>query len=256
MDLGLQGKAALVTGASRGIGRAIALELAREGCSLALTARGEGDLARAAEEARAAGVDVLALTADLTQPEAASAVVHDTLARFGAIDILVNNVGGSRGGQITDADFAAFQQTVDLNLFTAIHTSRTVVPHMKERGRGSIVFISSIYGKEAGGPAAYNVAKAGIISLAKQMARELAPFGVRVNSVAPGSILFPGGSWERRFQANPALKEEMLKRDLPLGRLGRPEEVANVVVFLASDRASLVTGACWVVDGAQSYSNI
>jgi 3-oxoacyl-[acyl-carrier protein] reductase len=256
VDLGLAGKVALVTGASRGIGRAIALSLAGEGSRLVLTARGEADLDATAQAAREKGAEVVATQSDLTQPEAAEMVVKAGLERFGRIDILVNNVGGSRGGQITDPQFDAFRQTLDLNLLTAIAMSRAVVPHMKEQQSGSIVFISSIYGRESGGPTAYNVAKAGIISLAKQMARELAPFNIRVNNVAPGSILFPGGSWDRRFKADPALMADMIKRDLPMGRLGRPEEVADVVVFLASERASLVTGASWVVDGAQSRSNL
>lgn len=256
MDLGLADKVALITGASRGIGKAISLGLAREGCRVVLAARGEDDLKSAAEEVRAAGGEPLTVATDVTGEDSVNALVRAALDRFGQIDILVNNAGGSRGGQIGDEEFGPFQQTLELNLFTALTVSRAVVPHMRARGNGNIIFISSIYGKEGGGQAAYNVAKAGIISLSKQMARELAPYNIRVNNVAPGSILFPGGSWERRFKANPQLMEEMIRRELPLGRFGAPDEVANVVVFLASDRASLVTGACWVADGCQSHSNI
>lgn len=255
MDLGLKGKVAIVTGSSRGIGRAIALGLADEGCRVVVTARNQEELQRAAEDVRARGADVLAVPADVTTPEGVERVVRETLEVFGRVDVLVNNVGGSRGAQLMDTSEEQFRETLDLNLFPAIRFSHTVVPHMKEQGEGAIVNISSIYGKEAGGTVAYNVAKAAEISLTKQMARELAPFHIRVNSVAPGSILFPGGSWERRIQADPVALADFERREMPFG-FGRPEDVANVVVFLASDRARHVSGACWVVDGVQSRSNI
>jgi len=255
VDLGLKGRVAIVTGSSRGIGRAIALGLANEGCRVVVTARNQEELQRAAEDVKARGAEVLAVAADVTTSEGVGRVVGETLGAFGRVDVLVNNVGGSRGAQLMDTSEDQFRETLELNLFPAIRFSRAVVPHMKEQGEGAIVNISSIYGKEAGGTVAYNVAKAGEISLAKQMARELAPFRIRVNSVAPGSILFPGGSWERRIQADPAGMAEFERREMPFG-FGRPEDVASVVVFLASERARHVSGACWVVDGAQSRSNI
>lgn len=255
MDLGLKGRVAIVTGSSRGIGRAIALGLAEEGCAVALVARHEETLLAAAEEARARGGEALAVQADVTLPGSAERVVGEAVNRFGRVDVLVNNVGGSRGGQLTDTTDEQFCEALAVNLFPAIRFSRAVVPHMQRQGGGAIVHIASIWGREAGGTAAYNLAKAGEISLAKSMARELAPFRIRVNSVAPGSILFPGGSWDRRMKADPAAMEEFARRELPLG-FGRPEDVANVVVFLVSERAAHVSGACWVVDGAQSRSNI
>ncbi|MCL4465618.1 MAG: SDR family oxidoreductase [Chloroflexi bacterium] len=255
MDLGISGKVAIVTGSSRGIGRAIALGLADEGCRVVVTARNQEELQRAAEDVRARGAEVLAVAADVTTLEGVERVVREALEAFGRVDVLVNNVGGSRGAQLMDTSEEQFRETLDLNLFPAIRFSRAVVPHMKEQGGGAIVSISSIYGKEAGGTAAYNVAKAAEISLTKQMARELAPFHIRVNSVAPGSILFPGGSWERRIQADPAGLAEFERLEMPFG-FGKPEDVANVVVFLVSERARHVSGACWVVDGVQSRSNI
>jgi 3-oxoacyl-[acyl-carrier protein] reductase len=143
-----------------------------------------------------------------------------------------------------------------INLYPAIETSRLAVPHIRKQGGGSIVIISSIYGREAGGYAGYNVAKSAMNSLAKSMARELAPEGIRVNAVAPGSIMFPGGTWEKRQQADPEGMAAFVKRDLPFGRFGRAEEVADVVAFLCSSRASWVSGACIPVDGVQGRSNI
>ncbi len=255
MDLGLKDKVGIVTGSSRGIGKAIALGLVGEGCRVVITARSQDQLRSAAEEMRALGGEVLAVPADVTQPEGVKAVVDQALSAFGRMDLLVNNVGGSRGGQLMDTSDEQVQEALDMNLFPAIRFSRAVVPTMQKLGGGAIVNIASIYGREAGGTMAYNLAKAAEISLAKQMARELAPFRIRVNSVAPGSILFPGGSWDRRIKANPEALAEFERRELPLG-FGRPEDVANVVVFLVSERARHVSGACWVVDGDQSHSNI
>jgi 3-oxoacyl-[acyl-carrier protein] reductase len=256
MDLGLRGKAALVTGSSRGIGRGIALELAREGCRVALCARGKDALDSAAAEVRAMGVEAVAVHADVTTPEGVRAAVEGTVAAFGAVDVLVNNVGGSTGGSFLETSEEDWQRAIDLNLWPAVRASRLVVPSMRARGRGAIVNIVSIYGREWGGSYAqrptYIAAKAAEIGMSKALAMELAPLGIRVNAVAPGSILFPGGGWERRTREDPGGIAQFLKADLPLGRFGRTDEVGRVVAFLASDAASLVIGACLNVDGGQS----
>ncbi len=258
MDLGLKGKVAIVTGGSRGIGRAIALGLAAEGVRVAVSARGERDLADAVAAIRALGVDAHGVAGDMTRPADIERLVTETVAAFGGIDILINNVGGNQGGWFVDTSDADFQYTYDLNVFASARASRLVVPEMRKRGGGCIVTIASIWGRESGGSSGgastYNSAKAAEIGLAKRMSWELAPHHIRVNTVAPGHILFRGGDWERQVNEDPERLAALVRRDCPLGRMGRPEEVADVVVFLVSERASLVLGACLNVDGGQSHS--
>ncbi len=256
MDLGLAGKVAMVSGASRGIGRAIALGLADEDCRVSVCARGQAQLDATTREAQRRGSEVLALCRDVTDEAQARGWVDETLDRFGGVDILVNNVGGSRPGGNLRASRADWRAGFDLNFFSALDLCRLVVPAMQDRGAGCVVNVASIYGREWGGPMTYNAAKAAMISLSKEMARELAPAGIRVNSVAPGSILFPGGAWEKRRTENPEGIAAFVEAELPAGRFGTPEEVADVVVFLASERAGWVSGACVTVDGCQSRSLI
>lgn len=258
MDLGLKNRVAIITGASRGIGRGIALALASEGVHVAICARGDEDLREAEKLLLARGIKVVALPLDITRPESPGKLMAAALDRFGRIDILINNAGGNRRGQFrstTDRDWA---DLVELNLLSHVRMSRAVIPQMRAQGCGVILFVASIFGRESGGPGVsiYNTTKSGVISLAKIMAVELAPFNIRVNSIAPGSILFPGGGWERRLKKDPKGIADFVKRELPLRRFGTIDEVANVAVFLVSDRASLVCGACVNVDGCQSHSLI
>jgi 3-oxoacyl-[acyl-carrier protein] reductase len=246
MDLGLAGQVAIVTGGSKGLGLASAEALVAEGARVVICGRTQATLDAAARHlaARAATVDhVLAVQADVSKADDLQRLVETTVARFGGVDVL-------------DTPDEVWQQAFDQTLYPAIRASRLVVPHMQARGGGVILLIASIWGRESGGRMTYNAVKAAEISLGKALAQQLAPSNIRVNSVAPGSILFEGGSWHQRQQADPEGIARFIATDLPFGRFGRAEEVGDVVAFLASRRSSWISGACVTVDGCQSRSNI
>ena len=259
MDLELSDKIAIVTGSTKGLGLAIAASLLQEGCRVTICARGEAGLADAVEKLRAlpGGTErILAVQADLSTEKGVADVILRTVDTFGGLDILVNNVGLAKGSDIVHTTDTEWQEALDQTLFPAVRASRMAVSQMRRRGGGSIVMIASIWGRESGGRMTYNAVKAAQISLAKAMAQQLAKDNIRVNSVAPGSIRFPGGSWDKRVQEDPEGMSEFVRRELPFGRFGRPEEVGAVVAFLVSARASWISGASLPVDGCQSRSLI
>lgn len=247
MRLELDGKTALVSGASRGIGLAIARMLHAEGCRVALLARGQEGLDHAAKdfEGRA-----LLQACDAADPAQAQAGVAAIVQQTGGLDVLVCNAGSGASVPPGSETEAEWRRVLDINLFSALNVIAAARPHMRKGG--AIICISSIAGLAAlGAPVAYSAAKAALNAAVKGLARPLAAEGLRINAIAPGNILFPGGTWDRKLAENRAGVEAMLAREVALGRLGTPEEVAALAVFLASARASFITGSILVADGGQ-----
>ena len=244
MDLGLKGRRAVVTGASRGIGRRIAETLAAEGVNLAVCARGEPGVEGARKELERAGVKVFAKAVDVANADALRAFVDESAQSLGGIDILVSNVSASAGqGE------AGWRANFEVDLMGTVRACEAALPHLAKSGVGSIVVIGTTAAVETfGAPGGYGALKAALVNYASGLAHALAKQKIRVNVVSPGPVYFEGGAWAMIEKAMPAFYEATLKA-CPQGRMGTPEEVARAVAFLASPAASLITGVNLVTDG-------
>lgn len=238
------------------MGKQAADSLAREGCKVAICARGKENLDETAAEFKSKGYEVLAVRADVTNKEELKHFHEETVETLGQADILVNNAGGRRGTtDFLETGVETFREGMEFNLMGAVELIAMVLPHMREQRWGRIISVSSIYGREYGGSIDYMTGKAALIAFSKHLALNLMKENVLVNCIAPGSIDFPGSTWDR-FQQNstPEQVAEFIDRNLPAGKFGWPEPIGDTVAFLASENASLITGTCLNVDGGQSRS--
>lgn len=251
MKLDLKGKNAVITGASKGIGKSIALNLAEEGANIAFCARGEEALRATEKELIKKGVSVFAQSCDIGKAENFDAFMDAAKDKFGQIDILVNNVSALSLGD----EYSDWENSINIDLLGSVRATRKVIPWMMESGSGNILFISSASGLEAGSPPAYAAAKAALISYSKTLAVQLAPKKIRVNTIAPGSVEFSGGLWELTKEQNRPFYDKMLST-IPSGRMGTPDEIGKVAAFMVSPCASWVIGTCLAVDGGQHKSNL
>lgn len=257
MELGLKGKCALITGGSHGIGRSTAAALAREGCNVAICARGQRRIDETLAELDTCGVETLGVAADVVKREDVAKVVDTVVGAWGTVHVLVNNVGG--GGRwgtpvVEETVEEVWLEVYAKNALAAVRFTTAVLPYMRRQKWGRVVTVSSRLGREGGGRPWFAMAKTAQTAMMKSLAMTpyLARDGITCNSIAPGSIMIPDTGWEREALEDPEGFQQMLEKDFPLGRLGTPGEVADVIVFLCSERASLVNGASVLVDGGES----
>ncbi len=251
MNLDLTGKTVLVTGSSRGIGRAIAEFLHAQGCRVALNARHPGELAVAAAKLDGA----IALVGDVTQPIEARRLVDDVVNAFGCLDILICNVGSGRSVPPGQETYEEWQRVFELNLWSTTNTVEAATEALVA-SKGNVVCVSSICGSEVilGAPVTYSAAKAALHAFVRGIARPLGKQGVRINAVAPGNILFDGSVWSRKLAEDVSVVEHMLQREVSLGCLGKTGDIASLVAYLASPLSAFATGQIWTLDGGQTRS--
>ena len=255
MDLQLKGSTAMVAGSSRGIGYAIARAFLREGCRVAVTGRGRPGVEAATEALRGefGDAEVVGIAGDLGQSETVRNCRRTIRELWTDPDFVVANVGSGRSSGETSPDFGEWQKAFDVNMWASVRVVQEFLPAMTERRSGSIVVIGSIAGSESiAAPVAYGAAKAALAHWTKSLARRCAPSGIRANLITPGNVLFEGGSWDQRMREDPGRVREYVEAEVPLGRFGQPEEIADLAVFLCSPRAGFITGARIAVDGGQT----
>lgn len=251
MELNLKGKKVLVTGGARGIGKAIAQAFLAEGAQVGIAARSRTELLQTKKEM---GIQKI-YQKDLLKPEHREQLVTEFINDFNTIDILVNNAAANHGKQVLNTPLNVFEEAMALNFISAVHLSQLAVQSMKENEKGVIINISSIYGKESGGSPTYNTSKAALIGFTKAFSSEVIKDNVRVVGIAPGAVYHPNKEWERRLEHDPAYLKNYARDKIPAGRLGKPEEIGDTAVFLASDKASWIVGTTISVDGGQSRLN-
>ena len=253
MDLGIKNHVVLVTGSSRGIGQAIALEFAREGARVVVTGRNQEDVNNAVKQIHTAGGESFGFAGDLTDETNIKSCIDQVIDRWSTIDTLVGNLGSGKGQRGWDVDATEWNRLIDLNLTGNVKISRAAIPHLMKSKDGNIVFIGSTAGLETlGAPPAYETAKSALIAYSKNLANEVAKDLIRVNVVAPGNIMFPGSTWDEKMKSNRSAVQTLIEEQVPLKRFGKAEEIANAVLFLASQKAAFITGTCMVVDGGQT----
>ena len=256
MNLDLSQKVVLVSGSSRGLGRAIATAFLQEGASVIITGRGQRDVLQTTKELTQVSdpTTVLGFVGDLRKTSDIQRCLKLIQQRFKRLDIVVANIGSGRGEKGWEAPESTWERLLELNLLAPMRLIRQAIPLLKSAKGASIVLISSIAGVEAiGGPLAYGTSKAGLLQASKLLSRELAASGIRVNVVAPGNILFPGSVWADKLKKNRREVMKYVQSTVPMKRFAKPEEIANVVAFVSSSRAGFMTGSCVVVDGGQTH---
>lgn len=258
MNLGLDNQVVFVAGSSRGIGKAIAAALLAEGASVVLTGRDEISLHAAQTELThpATQARILAIPGDFTDPATIAGAFTSTVQHFGRIDHLVANLGTGNGKPGWDQPEEEWHRLFELNFFASTRLTQAVLRHLLANPNGgSILYISSIVAIEATpAPLPYSAAKAALVNYSKNLARQLGPKGVRVNTIAPGNVYFPGGSWERHLNTRREAVKSMLQTEVPQQRFGTPEEIASLAAYLCSSQAAFATGGCYVMDGGQTRS--
>jgi len=249
MDLGLKGKKAIVTGGTRGIGRAVANLLAEEGCNVGICARNAAQVEEAVAAFSGKGVQAFGSAVDVADGEAFVRFIQSAAEALGGLDIFVSNVSAMGGGGSSEA---AWKKGFEVDVLGTVRGCETALPFLEKSGAGAIVVVGSTAAIEVPGPRrAYSGFKAALLPYAKALARNLASKNVRVNVVSPGTVYFKGGTWENIEHKTPERYRQALERN-PMGRMGRPEEIANAVVFLASPRASFISGTNLVCDGSMT----
>ncbi len=250
MNLNLNGKVALVTGSSKGIGKAIACSLNEEGCNVIFNGRNESSLKSAVGKLD----NAFYFVADVTKPKECKKLVNNVIKKCGKIEILICSVGNGNSVQPGSETYAEWKKMISENFFSAINIIDAAKNSLK-KSKGTIICISSIAGLETtGAPVTYSVSKTALVSYVKRISKPFAKEGIRINSVSPGNIFFKGSTWEKKLKKNKTKIKKMLENNVSLNRFGTPEEVSDLVTFLASTRSSFITGSNFVIDGGQLNS--